>query len=519
MDWPRKTHAGFFTSFHRRSLAQSHSCHADVPRTVHSRGMRTHRSTAPAAAERGSVIAYFLLAVVIIGSIAGLYGYSMHNLSLAQRRQDLVAAYQVVESGAILGCVDLERAGTNTSGTLAGGLLNNAPPYALNATLSSSTEVVYERVVTAPFTNQSVTVRIHLTNSAAPVAGAKIMALTQLGTVRQTAVMHAELGFGWGAAILSDAPGDSSTSVTKAAAVAGNVVCVGGGIGPLVVEGGVLANGRVNTSGVQVLAKAGVSNLRAGQAVRPTVSMGNLSTAAELPDYTVNGATDQLFDFNRYLAVADACGTHYASLVDFVTAAAGGAVLEGVIAVDVAKSDPTALSTTNLPAGINVRGTLLFNFSAEFTAADKLVITAPLFINAANLSGVSPNNPATYISGYPPVFANPARRPASVNLSGAGFANFAVGDDLPALLYNASAMDLHGDVNICGVVYCPNQIELETKADGQTQYVRGALIAGGGVYVENLRAATTIVSYDPAAVNALAVLGAKGRCVRIVYRE
>lgn len=152
--------------------------------------------------------------------------------------------------------------------------------------------------MTAPFTNQSVTVRIHLTNSAAPVAGAKIMALTQLGTVRQTAVMHAELGFGWGAAILSDAPGDSSTSVTKAAAVAGNVVCVGGGIGPLVVEGGVLANGRVNTSGVQVLAKAGVSNLRAGQAVRPTVSMGNLSTAAELPDYTVNGATDQLFDFN-----------------------------------------------------------------------------------------------------------------------------------------------------------------------------------------------------------------------------
>ncbi len=396
--------------------------------------------------------------------------------------------------------------------------MSHVPSYALNATLSSSTEVVYERVVTAPFTNQSITVRIHLTNSAA-VAGAKIMALTQLGTVRQTAVMHAELGFGWGAAILSDAPGDSSTAVTKAAAVAGNVVCTGGGLGPLVVDGGVLANGRVNTRGIQVLAKAGVSNLRAGQAVPPALSMSHLHTAAELPDYTVNGATDQLFDFNRYLAVANACGTHYASLADFVAAGAGGAVLEGVIAVDIVKSDPTALSTTNLPAGINVRGTLLFNFSAEFTAADKLVITAPLYINAANLSGVSPNNPETYTTGYPPVFTNPARRPANVNISGAGFANFAAGDDLPALLYNASAMDLHGDLNICGVVYGPSLIELETKADGQTQYIRGALISGGGVYVENLRAATTIVSYDPATVNALAVSGAKGRCARIVFRE
>ena len=396
--------------------------------------------------------------------------------------------------------------------------MSHVPSYALNATLSSSTEVVYERVVTAPFTNQSITVRIHLTNSAA-VAGAKIMALTQLGTVRQTAVMHAELGFGWGAAILSDAPGDSSTAVTKAAAVAGNVVCTGGGLGPLVVDGGVLANGRVNTSGIQVLAKAGVSNLRAGQAVPPALSMSHLHTAAELPDYTVNGATDQLFDFNRYLAVANACGTHYASLADFVAAGAGGAVLEGVIAVDIVKSDPTALSTTNLPAGINVRGTLLFNFSAEFTAADKLVITAPLYINAANLSGVSPNNPETYTTGYPPVFTNPARRPANVNISGAGHANFAPDDDLPALLYNASAMDLHGDLNICGVVYCPSLIELETKADGQTQYIRGALISGGGVYVENLRAATTIVSYDPGTVNALAVSGAKGRCARIVFRE
>ena len=468
--------------------------------------------------EGGSVIAYFLLAVIIAGSIAGLYGYAIHNLSLAQRRQDLVAAYQVAESGTIIDCADLERASTNATGTVAEALVNNFPPYALNSTLSSSTEAVYERIVTAPFTNQSVTVRIHLTN---PVGGpaAKVMSLTQVGAVRQTAVAHAQLGFGWGAAILSDAPGDFSTAVSKTAATAGNVVLCGGTSGIFNVDGGVIANGRINASGVQLLTRAGVRNWRGGQSVPVDLSMGNLNTAAEIPNYTVDGAGDQLFDFNRFLAAANACGMHFASLADFVTAAAGGTVLEGVIAVDVSKTDPTTLTTTNLPLGINVRGTLLFNFGAGFTATDKLVIATPLYINAANLSGVSPNVPATYTSAYPAVLANPARRPSNLNLALAGYANFAAEDDLPALLYNATSLAIHADLNVCGVVYCPNLIEIESKLDGQSQYLRGALISGGGVYVENLRSSTTIVSYDPATLDALAVSKNKGRCGRVVYRE
>ena len=55
---------------------------------------------------------------------------------------------------------------------------------------------------------------------------------------------------------------------------------------------------------------------------------------------------------------------HFASLGNFVAAADDGTVLEGVIAVDISKTDPTTLSTTNLPLGINVRG-LYFSTSAR----------------------------------------------------------------------------------------------------------------------------------------------------------
>ena len=144
--------------------------------------------------------------------------------------------------------------------------------------------------------------------------------------------------------------------------------------------------------------------------------MGNLPTSAEIPEYTADGTSDQLFDCNRFIA-ANACGMHFASLGNFVAAADAGTVLEGVIAVDISKTDPTTQSTTNLPLGINVRGTLLFNLGASFTTSDKLVIATPLYINAANLSGVSPNLPTTYTSNYPPTFANPARRPSNRNLA------------------------------------------------------------------------------------------------------
>ena len=187
--------------------------------------------------------------------------------------------------------------------------------------------------------------------------------------------------------------------------------------------------------------------------------------------------------------------------------------------MDVSKSDFPALAPTNLPAGINIRGTLVFNLSSEFAPTDKLIIATPLNINAAPLAGLVPANPMTYPSGFPATFTNPAKNPVNVDITGAGFANFAAADDLPALVCNAASLCLQSDANISGVVFCPNLIEVTTKPDGQVQYLRGTLISGGGVYVENLRAATTIISHEPAALDSLAVSRKQGRCVRVVYRE
>jgi hypothetical protein len=472
----------------------------------------------PSSRERASVIAYFVMAVVIIGSIGGLYGYAIHNLGLAQRRQDLVAAYHLAESGAALACADLERAGTNTALGLAAALQALPAPYAVNDALSSATELVLERAIAAPFTNQSVIARIALTNAPDSSSG-RINAFTQVGNVRQSVFSHAELGFGWGAAVLSDSPGDGSTAATRLAAGAGNVVFVGGSSGPLVIDGGVFANGRINTSGGQFTARPGVGSIRAGQRVAPSLAMSCLSTASEIPDWTANGAADQLFQINRLMAVARASGNYFSNLSGFISAAAGGATLEGVVGVDVSKADFPMLAATNLPSGINIRGTLVFNLSSEFAPTDKLIIATPLNINAAPLAGLVPANPMTYPSGFPATFANPAKNPVNVDITAAGFANFSAGDDLPALVCNAASLCLQSDANISGVVFCPNLVEITTKADGQTQFLRGSVISGGGVYVENLRAATTIISHEPTALDSLAVSRKQGRCVRVVYRE
>jgi len=140
-------------------------------------------------------------------------------------------------------------------------------------------------------------------------------------------------------------------------------------------------------------------------------------------------------------------------------------------------------------------------------------------VNPANLSGLVPGNPATYTTGYPPTYSNPAKNPVNIDITSRGFPNFTAADDLPALMYNNAILDIHGNANICGVVYSSSFMEIENKSDGQTQYFNGALIGGGGIYVENGRAATSIVSYDPNAVGNLATAGGRGKSVVAVYRQ
>lgn len=472
------------------------------------------------AEESGSVIAFMILAMIIISSVAAVSGYVAQNANVNRRRVLLVDASNYAESGALIAARDLENAYTN-SGVLASNLAGLSSPYTYNNLLSTAYSNAYERVITSPFTNQAVAARIWLTNAPTPTKGL-IESVATVGGVSATNYATVEMTFGWAAAIISDSPGTSTTTADKAAGQAGNVSLATTGTETTTVDGGILANGRVNrTTGVNVDTNS--------------LSQTNYGTANQVPDYTAEGSPDQLFDFNRFIAVADATpgGTnHYTSFSAFSNACRSGFALEGIVVVDIAK---TSVTTTNkgkvttktsipkidvagFPNGINVRGTLLFNFIG-FAATDKLVNEATVNINAANLSGFNATNPATFTSGYPPVYSNPAKNPA--NVTPVGYPAFTAADDLPAMMYNIGVFDIHGNANICGVVYSPSYMEIENKVPGNTQYFKGSIIGGGGMWLENIKggAGKQVFSFDPNALDRLATSGSKGKTVKVTYRQ
>ncbi len=251
------------------------------------------------------------------------------------------------------------------------------------------------------------------------------------------------------------------------------------------------------------------------------ISEQSYGTSSEIPDYTDPGSPYQLFDFNRFIAVADATGNHFTDANDFVQAMSTGAVLEGIVVVDAPKDAKhfPSFDTKTFPYGINIRGTLVVNFTGNWKPSDKIVNEATMNINPADLSAMKPDDPTTYPSGYPPHYTDPSKNPANVDISSAGFQNFTADDDLPALMYNNAILDIHGNANICGVVYGSSFMEIENKHDSQIQYFRGCLIGGGGIYVENGQTATSIVSYDGTAMGNLATLGNRGKRVTATYRQ
>src|SRR6266576_2014026 len=117
---------------------------------------------------RGSVmIGYFIIMVVALSTIAGLGAYVAQSTNLAHRRNDMIAAIQYAEGGAVIACKDLSAALTSSkTGNMNSRLATRG--YAQNNSLTTSSETVYERTISSPFTNQTVTARIWLTNAAAP---------------------------------------------------------------------------------------------------------------------------------------------------------------------------------------------------------------------------------------------------------------------------------------------------------------------------------------------------------------
>ncbi|HWY78244.1 MAG TPA: hypothetical protein VN281_21695, partial [Verrucomicrobiae bacterium] len=389
-----------------------------------------------------------------------------------------------------IACRDVEMAYTNHSAATGANLLTGG--YTLNAALTTASSNVYERTISLPFTNQTVFEQVWLTNSPQP-GTAHIVSAATFGNVSITNSVNLIMNPGFGAAIISDNPGSTAQGLSEPVAQQGNVVVVGHKEGVTVVDGGfntaVSANGFVNVANnYTTLPITSISGL-------------NRNTENQIPDYTTQGANPAvLYNLGRYIALADASGTHYMNLQTFINAVQPGTLLEGVIVVDVHNANEagtSSLNPTTLPNGINIRGALYFNFLPSFGSTSKLINTAALNINGANLSGLVATNPATYTTSYPPVYTNAADNPINVSITSLGYSNVVAGENIPALMYSGGILALRGNVNISGIVFTPNFAEMVTTADGQLQYIRGTMIAGGGVFDQNKNASISIISLDP----------------------
>ena len=499
--------------------------------------------------EQGSTTIFYMgLMLVIVSSIAGVLNYVSATVRSEHRRSDVAAAKQFSEGGAVIACYEANTAFTSTTSTFAQSMATQG--YALDTSLSTASMNVYQRTISTPFTNQTVLAHLWIPSSTSAIS-ATIVATATVNRATQTSTANLALKWGYPAAIISTNAGTVTTSTAKSAAQQGNVSIVGSSSGSVIVDsnGGqgnaILANGSANWSTATV--------------AKTEVSAGNYGTSNQIPDYTAQGTANALFDFNRFVAAADATpnslsasGTnHFTSLASFLQANAAAAAtpagaLEGIIVVDVTATSSSGkggdigidvlanpqnyVGTSYMPAvnpqkkGITVRGTLFFNFGPAYGPLDKIFNRTPMNINPANLSGLNPADPTTYPSGYPPTYSDPSKNPVNVNISSKGYTNFSPSENLPALMYSIGTVDMHSSVNISGVVYTPSYMEEENMATSegfkianQLQYIRGTVIVGLGYFLSNTQTATTIVSYDPNALKSLATKGGAGKSLKVAY--
>ncbi|MEW6323953.1 MAG: pilus assembly PilX N-terminal domain-containing protein [Nitrospirota bacterium] len=363
----------------------------------------------------------------------------------------------------------------------------------------------------------------------------------------------------WGA-LISDANSTCSPGTNpKGAAQCGNIVFNGNGTSDsnLYLDGGASANGNIlyysnnGASGVDMTDASTCPDGSPDCAVELHVSdTGTLSqdlggTSGAIPDYTDPSSSAQLFDFTQFIHAANQPGVgevmSLAQFADYFQPAPGAdcssitTPLEGIIVVNVdatlyGNNNPK-LDTAQTPADsnpatgdfrgvcpIDVRGTLLFNITNNANPLYKIFVKTGLNVNPADLSTVIPGDPSTYTTGYPPPCGGAGEPvcPWDVDLSGYADCgggtvqcqNFGENADLPALMYNTGIIDIHDEANISGVLYTPSFVEIEQKADGNTQYINGSIIAGGGIYIEDrntANAGNTIISFDADALTDLAV--------------
>lgn len=473
--------------------------------------------------EEGAILAYFIILLIAIVAITSVAAYVTHTTTMSKRRNFMVDGYEYVTAGAVMACADLNAAFMKAGTPVTANLQALPTPYTVNLSLSTTNQKVFERTISDPFTNQPVNAQIWLPVTSVPTT-AKIVTTTVVGDVSNTITLNVKMASSFPAAIISCNDGTTETSASKGAALDGNVSINGNASGPIVVDGNVglavLANGEVNydTNYVNPPPSA--------------YSATNRNTINQIPDYTDQGTANTLFDIPRFMAVADHTtntfsptgNNHFTNMDTFINAVTkfytntGVNAMEGVVVVDV--WDKQDLTIQDIPNGINVRGSLIFNFQGGGWTLNgkKFIVTAAVNINAADLTRMVASDPSTYPSGFPAVYLNPAKNPTNINIMPSGYTNFMAIDDLPALVYTVGVVDLHGPLNICGAMYTPSYMEIENKKNDQTQYIKGCVIMGNGIYYENnSRGSTSIISYDNNAVDALATLTGAGKQVRVAY--
>jgi len=328
-------------------------------------------------------------------------------------------------------------------------------------------------------------------------------------------------------AITSDAiPSDEGDKSDKGTAQDGHItIDPKGRSDGMYINGSLLSNGEVWAEDERVTTENANTLITFGGTVQTDLA----GTSDEIPDYTALGSSDQLFDFDRFIAAArEGAGREFTKIDDFVDAMntlndlPTPKPMEGIIVLSIDDSD-SKIESGDIPDGINIRGTLLFNFDAGTDPMFKVFIKCDCNVNAADLSSVNPADPETYTSGYGDPYDDPDKQPHTADISGSaynggkGFKNFTESDDLPAVMFNTGIVDQHGSCNICGLMYGPSFIELENK-DGGTQYFNGSILGGAGVFVEGHSDsdAWTVINFDRNTINKLATQNAKGQGLQII---
>lgn len=287
----------------------------------------------PEKSQQGSIIVYVLVAIVLLGMIGSVGALVTQQTRVTLRQTQLAKAYQFADGGASIATYDLNRAFTSNANDIATGLTEDEEfPYVLSSSLSTVDEFCYMRTIGAPFTNQLVSAQIWLKKD--PSEGtARVIAVATSGEVTQTVTVHVMASYAFGAALISTAQGDGSTKVKKSSAQnGGNLVIEGKDI---TIEGGTLSNGPTLFDYYEP---------ENGQ-----IKADLYGTDDEIPNYTDPSSTNQLFDFERFKAVAkkmkDASGDEQVYDVQGFKEAmleaqktGGKGYLEGIIVVEIDKN-------------------------------------------------------------------------------------------------------------------------------------------------------------------------------------